>query len=210
MRKHLVATLTLLVAGACSRKQPEPQPTPVDVAMQIAQQAQAHMDSIQPGATMGRVTINFVEPTESDYVGLFVAAAGWAKRSVARTVGVLQQSDAPPYFQQASKAAAQKYALRPIELTDYQVVCGQPERQQTSITGQKSVCTMKYVDAVLHFNSIRMRRDSGFVTVGVTKVPTGQSKPETVYNCVTLVRKGAGWDAKRSERVVDYHRCPKP
>jgi hypothetical protein len=210
MKVRSIAMVTLIGAAACAKKAPAPEPTPIDVAMRITQQAQAHIDSIQPGAKMVSGTVYFVEPSESEYINLFVAAAGWAKRSVARTVGVLQQTDGHPLYQRASEAAAQKYALRPIALTDYSVVCGQPERQQTSITQQNSVCTMKYVDAVLHFNSIRMRRDSGYVTVGVTKVPTGQNKAETVYHCVTLARKGAEWEAKRSERVVDYHRCPKP
>ena len=212
--RFCIATLTValgLAVAGCAKKKEEPGtlPAPVAQAVQQAETMSAQIEA-ETGTPVARMTLNFVEPSEEDYVGLFVAAAGWAKRSVARTIGVLQQTDAPQVFQRASEAASQKYALRPIALTDYSVVCGQPERQQTSITQQKSVCTMKYVDAVLHFNSIRMRRDSGYVTVGVTKVPTGGTRPETVYNCVTLARKGREWEAKRSERVVDYHRCPKP
>jgi hypothetical protein len=209
MKCRLITALPLILAGACAKKAPEVKATPIDIAMQIAQQAEAHIDSIQPGAIIMRGTIVFVEPSETDYVNLIVAAAGWARKSY-RSLGVLQQTSGHPLWQHASAAATQKYALRPIQLSDFQTVCGQPERQQTSITQQKQICTMKYVDVVMQFNGVRMTRDSGYVALSLTRVPTGGNRAETTYQCVTLARKGREWDARHSARIVDHTRCPRP
>lgn len=189
----------------CSKKEPETKPTPVEQAVQQAERKASQIEA-ETGTQVGRMTITFVAPTEEDYVGIVVAAAGWARKSY-RSLGILQQTTGGPFWQHASEAAAQKYALRPIQQTDFQTVCGQAERQQTSITQQKTVCTMKYVDAVMHFNSVRMSRDSGYVALGITRVPTGQSRAETVYQCVTLARKAQAWEARHAERVVDWQRC---
>lgn len=204
--KPCVIAVAALLAAACSRKEPEAKPTPVEVAQQLAQQAEARANA--EGAQLGSFTITFVEPTEADYVNLIVGAAGWARKSI-RSLGVLQQSTGNPLWQRASEAATQKYALRPIQLSDYQTVCGQPDRGQTSISQQKAVCTMKYVDAVMAFNSVRMTRDSGYVALSITRVPTGATRAETSYQCVALVRKGAEWEARRADRIIDWHRCPR-
>jgi hypothetical protein len=200
-------TVLLVTIVGCAKKSPPP-PTPVEIAIQIAAQAQAHMDSVHPGAVLASGTIYFVEPSENDYVNLIVAAAGWARKSV-RSLGVLQQTNGHPLWQHASEAATQRYALRPISLSDYQTVCGVPERQQTTITGTNTVCTMKYVDVVMQFNGVRMTRDTGYVALGLTRVPTGATRSETTYQCVTLARKGAEWNARHAEAVVEPRRCPR-
>lgn len=196
----------LVATTACSKKEPETKPTPVEVAQQLAAQAEARANA--EGAQLGSFTITFVEPTEADYINLILGAAGWARKSI-RSLGVLQQSTGHPLWQRASEAATQKYALRPIQLSDYQTVCGQPDRGQTSISQQKVVCTMKYVEAVMQFNSVRMTRDSGYVALSITRVPAGGTRAETSYQCVALVRKGAEWEARRADRVVDWQRCPR-
>jgi hypothetical protein len=154
------------------------------------------------------MTLTFVEPSEDDYVGLIVAAAGWARKSV-RSLGILQQTTGHPLWAKASMAATQKYALRPIQMSDYSVVCGQPDRKQTSIANVKEVCTMKYVDAVMQFNAIRLTRDSGYVALGITRVPSGANRAETTYQCVSIAKKGKEWEARRAERVVDWQLCPR-
>lgn len=202
---RLIAVLVVIAAG-CSKKQPEPKPTPIDIAMQMADQAEAQAQA--QGGQLARFTVTFVEPSEDDLVGLIVAAGGWARRSVARSLGVLQRPDEEPIWRRAAAEASQRYALRPISQSDYSVVCGETNQPRQGVRGTPT-CSMKYVDAVLQFNSVRMSRDSGYVTVGVTRVPSGSNRAETVYNCVILAKKAGAWDARRSERVVDIHLCPR-
>ena len=206
MKYSYPIALALMVAG-CAKKEPEAKPSPVAQMVQQAERMSAQVEA-ETGTPVGVMTITFVEPSETDYVNLIVAAAGWARKST-RSLGVLQQSTGHPLWKRASEAATQRYALRPIQLSDYQTVCGTPERQQTSITQQKSVCTMKYVDAVMQFNAVRMTRDSGYVALSITRVPTGGTRAETTVQCVALARKGAEWEARRADRVIDYHRCPR-
>ncbi len=206
MSTRLLCTLVLIAAGACTKKQPEPRPTPIDIAIQMADQAEARAQA--QGGQLASFTVTFVEPSEDDMVGLIVAAGGWARRTVARSLGVLQRPDEQPLWRRAAAEAAQRYALRPISQSDYTVVCGETSQPRQGVRGTPT-CSMKYVDAVLQFNSVRMSRDSGYVTVGVTRVPSGSNRAETVYNCVILAKKEGKWDARRSERVVDIHLCPR-
>ena len=205
--RHFIAILGVAaVVSACAKKEPEPKPTPVE---QVAQQAQRQAEQIEAatGRPVTSLTIRFVEPTEEDIVAMMVAAAGWARKSVSRSIGILQPTAANPIWLRAAEATTQRYALRPIQQSDFGVVCGSsPATSGRSTQG----CTMKYVDAVLTFNSFRLTRDSGYVTVGVTRVPSGSNRSETTYRCVTVMRKPGDWEAKHSEQVADYQRCPRP
>jgi hypothetical protein len=206
--RRVAAALALVAGAGCAKKQPQAKPTPVTQAVQQADRLSAQVEA-ETGGRVASMTIRFIEPTEDDYVGLIVAAAGWARRTVARSIGVLQQTTDSPMWEHASRAATQRYALRPISLDDYQVVCGGNQPQQTSVSRSSPVCTMKYVDAVLQFTSVRLSSDSGYVGVGVTRVPSGATRSEVTWSCITLARKGAEWDARRSERMEDAHRCPR-
>jgi hypothetical protein len=206
--KVRVAILALLAVVACAKKEePKALPEPVAQAVQQAERMSAQIEA-ETGTPVGSMTLTFVEPSEDDYVGLIVAAAGWARKSV-RSLGILQQTTGHPLWAKASMAATQKYALRPIQMSDYSVVCGQPDRKQTSIANVKEVCTMKYVDAVMQFNAIRLTRDSGYVALGITRVPSGANRAETTYQCVSIAKKGKEWEARRAERVVDWQLCPR-
>jgi hypothetical protein len=179
--------LLVLFAVACARKQPETIAVTVD------------------GAT---VEIPYEAPPENIFVDLGVAATGWAKGFLAaRSIGIYQASDASPQFRRMVQAATSRFAIRPIQESDFTVVCGGTERGRTSITSPTTHCTMKYVDAVLAFNSVRLMRDSGRVGLSITRVPTGSNKSERLYYCVTLGKKNGQWAALRSERMVDYQRC---
>lgn len=68
MKCRLIVTLPLILAAACATKKPAAEATPIDIGMQIAQKAEAHLDSIQPGSMLMRGTVVFVEPSETDYV----------------------------------------------------------------------------------------------------------------------------------------------
>ena len=206
MRSRLI--VVALLATACAKKEePKTLPVPVAQAVQQAERMSAQIEA-ETGTPVGSMTLTFVEPSEEDYVGLIVAAAGWARKSV-RSLGILQQTTGHPLWAKGSLAATQKYALRPIQLSDYSVVCGQPDRKQTSIANVKEVCTMKYVDAVMQFNAIRLTRDSGYVALGITRVPSGANRAETTYQCVSIAKKGQEWEARRAERVVDWQLCPR-
>jgi hypothetical protein len=206
--KVRVAILSLLAVVACAKKEePKTVSGPVAQAVQQAERMSAQIEA-ETGTPVGSMTLTFVEPSEEDYIGLIVAAAGWARKSV-RSLGILQQTTGHPLWAKASLAATQKYALRPIQPSDYSVVCGQPDRKQTSIANVKEICTMKHVDAVMQFNSVRLTRDSGYVALGVTRVPSGATRAETVYQCVSIARKGNEWEARRADRVADWQLCPR-
>ena len=199
-----------LAAGlaACSSQQPKAkaEPTPVEIATQITAQAEEHAKSM--GGTVGSVTIEFVEPPDDVWVDMAVVAAGWAKSYLApRTVGIYQAESAEPRFRRAVEAVTNRFALRPIAQSDFSVVCSGNTRSRNSMTTPTAQCSMKYVDAVVGFNSIRIGRDTGYVGVGITRVPNGATRAEQVYYCITLGKKAGEWAFKRSERVIDPQRC---
>lgn len=203
-RRLVVFFIAAAIAG-CAKKEPEAKPSPVGEAVAAAV-AQRDQIEAQTGGEVGSLTVRFVEPPEDVFVDLFVAAAFWAKSSTsARSMGVLQAEGAEPRWRRAVEAVNQRYALRPINPSDFTVVCGNPQTQSTSRGGQR--CSMKYVDAVLAFNSIRIRRDSGYVGLNVSRVPSGADRAERIYYCVTLGRVGGEWKARKSDRVVDPQRC---
>jgi hypothetical protein len=69
---------------------------------------------------------------------------------------------------------------------------------------------MYAVNSVLAFNYIKMTRDSGFVGGSVTRVPTGQQRPETNYYCIVLIHAGPDeWKGVRTERIPDLRQCPR-
>jgi hypothetical protein len=204
--KPSILLAALLLAG-CAKKEPEAKPSPVAQVVEQAEKMSAQIEA-ERGGTVGVMTIRFVEPTEEDVVAMMVAAAGWARKSVSRSIGILQPTAANPIWLRAAEATTQRFALRPIQQSDVQVVCG--SASQGSSGRSSGGCSMKHVDAVLMFNSFRMTRDSGYVTVGVMRVPNGSNRSETTYRCVTVVRKPGDWEAKHSEQVVDYRRCPRP
>lgn len=201
------ALAAVVLLGGCSKKEPEAKPTPVQQVVQEAERRSAQIEA-ETGTPVGTMTIRFVQPTEQDLVSMMVAAAGWARKSVSRSIGILQPTTAEPIWLRAAEATTQRYALRPIQQQDFGVVCGTGQQGTSSRGG--SGCSMKYVDAVLMFNSFKMTRDSGYVTVGVTRVPSGATKSETTYRCVTVARKPGDWEAVHSETVIDYRRCPRP
>jgi hypothetical protein len=211
--KHRFAMLAVLAAlAACSKKEPETTSSPaIDEATRIAEDVKAQVEA-QTGAPVTNMTvmIDFVDPPDDVFVDMTIAAAGWAKSSIAsRTIGVYQAEGASEPFRLAVEAVTRRYAFRPIGPSDYQVVCGGNAPSQTSITTRTAKCSMKYVDAVLAFNTVRMTRDSGYVGLNITRVPNGANRAERVHHCITLIRKGAEWEAKRSERMVDARRCPR-
>src|SRR4051812_11851771 len=68
-------------------------------------------------------SVTYVAPSEESYVQMIVAATGWAKGSVAKSLGVLTPADAPANLQRAIEAAVQRHGLKRIALDDYTVVC---------------------------------------------------------------------------------------
>lgn len=200
MNERCIAVSLLVLLAACAKKEPQTSPTPA------AQQARADMPTrteVAPGVTR----YEFADPPEDVFVDLMVAAAGWAKgTSGGRSTGVYQPEAADARFKRAVKAVTDRYALRPIFASDFRVVCTSGGNR-TSITGQSGRCSMKYVDAVLAFNSIRQGRDSGYVGLSLTRVPTGQNRSERVFYCITLAKNGPQWEPKRNRRVDDPERC---
>jgi hypothetical protein len=206
--RHFIALLGLAaVTAACAKKDPEPKPTPVQQVVEEAERKSAEIEA-QTGRPVGTMTIRFVEPKEEDIVAMMVAAAGWARKSVSRSIGILQPTASNAIWLRAAEATTQRFALRPIQQSDLQVVCG-ASPGSTSSRGSQG-CSMKYVNAVLMFNSFRMTRDTGYVTVGVIQVPNGSNRSETTFRCVTLLRRPGDWEAKHSELVIDHQRCPRP
>ena len=202
-----LAVLTLLVIG-CSKQEPEPTPTPAGEAVEITEELRAQIEA-QTGIPVTSMSVRFEDPPEDVFVNMVVAAGGWAK-GTARLIGVYQSPSASPRFRRAVEAVTNRYAFRPIGPSDFAVVCGGNAPSRTSITARTPKCSMKYVDAVLAFNSVMMGRDTGFVGLNITRVPTGTTKAERVYYCISLLRKGEdAWEAKRSERIVNAARCPR-
>ena len=195
--RYAVIPMLVLIA-ACGKKEPATKPAPTSASGQVVTGVE-----VAPGVTR----YEFPEPPEDVFVDLMVAAAAWGKNlNGGRSTGVYQPEAADPKFTRAVQAATDRYALRPIHPAEYGVVC-QSGGNNTSITGKSGRCSMKLVDAVLAFNSIRQGKDSGYVGMSITRVPTGQNKSEQVFYCVTLAREGTAWKPRHNERVQDPKRC---
>jgi hypothetical protein len=152
-------------------------------------------------------SVTYVEPSDETYVQLIVAATGWAKSGVAKSLGVLTPADAPALLQHAIEAAAKRHGLKRIALDDYTTVCiTHPATRSAPIS---RTCSMKGADAVLQFAEVRVAGDSGSVVTSVTRVPKGESKPETARYCIALVKKTSDWEAYRGEAVAENDQCPK-
>ena len=213
MKAPVFAWGLLALAGACAKKtEPQPAPTPAQEANATAERVKAEIEA-QTGRPVENiaVTINYVEPPEELFESMGVAGASWARRSTgARSMGIYQADGADPRFRKAVQRATSRYSFRPIRSTDFTVVCSGSDRAPTLKSSPTGVCSMKYVDAVLMFNSLRIRGDSGFVGLNVTRVPSGATRAEQTYYCVTILRIGMEWEAKRGERMVDWNRCRLP
>jgi hypothetical protein len=205
-KRCLTIGLIAATLGGCAQKKPEPTPTPVETVAATAEQTRAAIEA-QTGTPVNSMTITFVDPPDDVFVGLIVAAAGWARGGItARSIGILQAEGAEPRFRRAVEAVNQRYALRPIAPSDFTVVCGNSQTSNTS-RGATSRCSMKYVDAVLAFNAVRVRGDAGYVGLDVTRVPAGADRVERTFYCITMAKTAGEWKAKKSERVVDPQRC---
>ena len=210
IKVHALALSSLaLISGCAKKRDPEPLPAPVQEAQAVTEQIKAQIEA-QTGHPVENltVTMTYVEPPDDLFVEMTIAAAGWAKSSIgARRIGVYQNDGADRRFRMAVEGVTRRFAFRPIGQSDLAVVCNPAARTPSANTSPTVVCSMKYVDAVLTFNSVRMARDSGFVGLNITRVPSGSSRSERTYYCVTLLKKDQQWEAKRSERMVDWNRC---
>ena len=199
-----VSLLLATTLTACATK-PKPEPEPQTV------NATATVTAPDGSTRTVPVRMTFIPVPDDVFVAVSVAAAGWAKGTIGgKQIGMYQPDGAPPVVRQAIEAVTARYAFRPITPADYGVVCRQSARSTTSITQQSATCSMKYVEAVLAINSLRMTRDSAYVGASITRVPAGSNKSETNRFCVTLVRKDqSAWEAKRSDRIVNTASCPR-
>lgn len=160
--------------------------------------------------TVGNVRVIFVPVPEDVFVNIGVAAAGYAKGVISsRSIGVFQPTNADNRFLTMVQAVTNKWSYRPITPQEFHTVCGSNSKGgSTSINGPS--CSMFAVNAVLQINYIRMTRDSGFVGGSVTKVPSGQTRPETNHYCIVLVRAGKDeWKGVHAERIPDLRQCPR-
>jgi hypothetical protein len=172
------------------------------IAAIVSTPATAQTTSISTGDT-----VTYVEPPDDIYVDLILAATGWARKSIAKSVGVVQREDASGVWQRAIAAAAKEHDLKVIPLADYTMVCF--TRQATRATSMSRSCSMKGAEAVLQFTSVRVSGDSGFVGTSVTRVPRGGQKPESSRYCIALGRKGTAWETARGDTTFDRLRCPR-
>lgn len=200
----LLVAVTVVAGAACASK-PKPQPEP--------QVETATVDVTMPSGETRTVPVKlvFVPVPDDVFVAVTVAAAGWAKGTIGgKQIGMYQPDGAAPLVRTAIEAVTARYAFRPITPADFGVVCRNSARTTTSITQQSATCSMKYVEAVLAINSLRMTRDSAYVGASIIRVPSGSNKAETNRFCVTLIRKDQKtWEAKRSEHVVNTGSCPR-
>ena len=151
-------------------------------------------------------SVTDVEPSEETSAQMIIAAAGWAKGSVGKSLGILVAADAPPHLQRAIEAAAKQHGLKRIAFDDYTTVCvSHPATRSAPAT---RTCSMKGADAVLQFAEIRIAGDSGSVVATVTRVPKGQIKAESKRYCVTLAKRTSDWEALRGEAVTETDNCP--
>ena len=152
-------------------------------------------------------SVTYVEPSEESYIQLVVAATGWAKSSVSKSLGVLTPADAPANLQHAIDAAARRHDLKRIALEDYTTVC--ITHPSTRSAPMSRTCSMKGADAVLQFAEVRVAGDSGSVVTSVTRVPKGGQKPETTRLCILLAKDNSDWKAYRGDAVSETDHCPK-
>lgn len=200
MRRTALLTLLAAIAG-CSSKDPNTTPQPAAPPTTTASRYVGNVTVDLEGATVT------VPVPEDVFVGVTLAAAGWAKGSaVSRSVGVLQPDGAGDVFLRAIDAVVQKYAWRPMRPNDVGMSCQSGGGK--SVAG--ATCSMKYVNAVLMLKALALRSDSGFVAMSVVKVPSGSRQMETTNYCVTLEYQGTGWVARRGEKVVTTRMCPRP
>lgn len=173
------------------------------VALLISLAVPALVQAQQPDTAR----IQFVDPPDDMYVDLIVTATGWAKGSIARSLGVLQSADATDLLRRAITEATQRHALRPIELKDYVAVCR--TRQASRSAPSERTCSMKGAEAVMQFISAKVAGDSGFVGISVTRVPKNSTRPESFHYCIALARKDGKWEAHQNETKIDAERCPR-
>lgn len=175
----------------------------IPIALMISLATAARIQAQQPDTTKVQV----VEPADDVYIDLIVTATGWAKGSITKSLGVLQNTDAADVLRRAIMAATERHELRPIALDDYVAVCR--TRQATRSTPSERTCSMKGAEAVMQFISARVAGDSGFVGISVTRVPKNSTKPESAHYCIALGRKDGKWEARRNETQIDPERCPR-
>jgi hypothetical protein len=144
---------------------------------------------------------------EDVFRSVALAATAWAKGgATSGSVGVFQPDGASDIYKVALEAVRSKYSWRPIYKQDFGMICSAGgNRSMTNGT-----CSMKFVNNVLQLQSMRLRPDSAFVGLAVSKVPSGSRTIETMIYCVSLEYQGTGWVAKRGERVVSTRLCPRP
>lgn len=196
MKSVILALTSVALATACTKKEPEVAAAPAQAT---------------PATRSTSITVDYVEPPDDLFVEMIVAASAWARRSLgARSIGVYQADAADRRFRIAVEEATRRYSFRPIRQSDFTVVCSGNDRAPTVKSSPTGVCSMKFVDAVMMFNSVRMKGDSGFVGLNITRVPSGATRSEQTHYCVTVLRNGTAWEAKRGERMVDWNRCQQP
>lgn len=149
----------------------------------------------------------YVEPSDEVYVELIAGAVDWAKGAIAKSLGVLPPGDASPGLSRAIEAATKRQGLRPIAMEDFTMVC--LTRQATRSTPSSRTCSMKGAEAILQFSSVKVAGDSGYVGIGVTRVPKGTSRTEIVHHCISFGRGSDGWEKGRGEVMIDADHCPR-
>lgn len=173
------------------------------IALVISLAVEPRLHAQQPDTTKVQV----VEPSDDVYVDLIVTATGWAKGSITKSLGVLQNDDAANVLRRAIKEATRRHDLKPITLDDYVAVCR--TRAASRSAPAERTCSMKGAEAVMQFVSARVAGDSGFVGISVTRVPKNSTRPESSHHCVALGRKDGKWEARRNEDRIDPKRCPR-
>jgi hypothetical protein len=149
----------------------------------------------------------YVEPSDEVYVELIAGAVEWARSTVGKSLGVLAPGEASRGLSRAVEVATQTQGLRPIAIEDFTMVCF--TRQATRSTPSSRTCSMKGAEAILQFSSVKVAGDSGYVGVGVTRVPKGTSRTEIVHHCLSFGRAGGRWENAGSEKMIDADHCPR-
>lgn len=149
----------------------------------------------------------YVEPSDDVYIDLVDGAVAWARGAIAKSIGVLPPGDASPGLSRAVEVATQRHGLRPIAMEDFTMVCF--TRQATRSTPSSRTCSMKGAEAILQFSSLKVSGDSGYVGIGVTRVPRGTSRTEIVHHCVSFGRVSGRWEQGRGETMTDADQCPR-
>jgi hypothetical protein len=204
MRVTAAVCLLATVAGCGGKKsdvgtQPAPAAAPAAASVSPRFGGYAELD-LEGGNPPSNVP-------EDVFKSIAVTAAGWAKgAATSGSVGVFQPDGPSEPFKRALEAISARYSWRPINKADFGMTCTRGGNR--SLSG--STCNMKFVQNVLQLQSMRLRPDSAFVGLSVSKVPSGTTSIETTTYCVSLEYQGTGWVAKRGERVSSTRLCPRP